>query len=99
MILYKKYDIIIERDKKMLYEGNWWGINNDWADEINQYPFLKHLFLQGDKNVIIWLNDYIVDNDITTFLNNLENINLSAIISWGGKYGEDIPRRITQPYT
>lgn len=34
----------------------WWGINNDYADEMNKYPTLKKLFMSDDIQDRYWVN-------------------------------------------
>lgn len=34
----------------------WWGTNNDYADEINNYPNLKYLFTSDDIQDRYWIN-------------------------------------------
>lgn len=34
----------------------WWGVNNNWADEINCYPTLKSMFTSDDKVERYWVN-------------------------------------------
>ena len=34
----------------------WWGVNNDWADEMSNYPVLKSMFTSEDKVERYWVN-------------------------------------------
>ena len=63
--------------------GNWWGVNNPYADEMNMYPLLKKLFCSQNTFEVIWINSFCV-NGIDDFFNNIEFINKLAIETFGG---------------
>lgn len=35
----------------------WWGVNNDYADEMSMYPTLQSLFVSDDPQERAWVND------------------------------------------
>ena len=35
----------------------WWGVNNDYADEMNNYPILKSLFTSDNIQERYWINE------------------------------------------
>ena len=35
----------------------WWGVNNDWADEMQNYPTLKSLFTSDNIQERYWINE------------------------------------------
>ena len=35
----------------------WWGVNNDWADEMSLYPTLKSMFTSNNKIERYWVNE------------------------------------------
>jgi DNA polymerase-3 subunit alpha len=37
-------------------KNSWWGNNNDYADEMNNYPILKSMFTSDDKVERYWVN-------------------------------------------
>lgn len=37
-------------------KGSWWGINNDYAEEMKQFPNLKRLFNSDDIQERYWIN-------------------------------------------
>lgn len=82
----------------MIWEGNWWGVNNAWADEMAQYPYLKKLFLSKDPKKIEWLNEYIDNGNINTFFLNIDIINISAILYWGGEELNELSREYAQSH-
>ena len=38
-------------------QAAWWGVNNDWADEMSNYPTLKSMFTSNDKIERYWVNE------------------------------------------
>ena len=35
----------------------WWGVNNDWADDMNSFPILKSLFTSDNIQERYWINE------------------------------------------
>ena len=35
----------------------WWGVNNDWTDEMSRYPILKSLFISDNIQERYWINE------------------------------------------
>ena len=66
-------------------KNNWWGVNNDYADDMNNYPTLKKLFTSDDIQDRYWVNQcwdklnelghgwqQYLDNGDTKYLEELE---------------------------
>lgn len=47
---------IVEVPVKDYPNTAWWGVNNDWADEMAQYPILKSLFTSDNIQERYWVN-------------------------------------------
>lgn len=66
----------------IVYTGAWWGVNNPYADEMSNYPLLKHLFCSTDKKKLEWINLFC-QQGIEEFFNDIELINDLAQQIWG----------------
>ena len=52
----QKHQSIPEVDVKDYAPSAWWGVNNDWSDEMSKYPTLKKLFTSNNIQERYWIN-------------------------------------------
>lgn len=53
----------------------WWGVNNDWADEMASHPILKSLFTSDETQERYWVNECWNALKEKNLLDNSEYIN------------------------
>lgn len=54
----------------------WWGVNNDYADEMNNYPILKSLFTSDNIQERYWINECwkSLENKKGLWIDNLDYV-------------------------
>lgn len=60
-----------------ILKGNWWGVNNPYADDMSCFPNIKKLFLSKEPDDVFWINLYWKDINLDNncqFLNRLEQM-------------------------
>jgi DNA polymerase-3 subunit alpha len=73
-----QYQAITEVPVKDYPREAWWGVNNDYADEMNNYPTLKSMFTSDNQQERYWVNQCWESLEKKTgkiWIDNLEYIN------------------------